>query len=189
MQENIPCVHLFHGAHDRHARFLVAVEHRPLYRGRAAVFRQQRSVNIDHPFRENGEKLVGKDLPERGGHAEIGFKRGDCFQSVARHLPELQHGNTEFGSHDFQRRRFKGVSSAHGFVRSRDDRRDIVFRGERGKHFRRKVRRPHENYLQLAHSSFRSLHLEVYSTPSRWSISCWKARAVNPSTLYFFFFP
>ena len=161
LQKDIPGVHLFHGAHDRHARFLIAVEHRPLYRGRAAVFRQQRSVNIDHPFRENGEKLVGKDLPERGGHAEIGFKRGDCFQPVARHLFELQYGNAEFGSSDFQRRRCERVSSSDGFVRSGDDCRDIVFRGERGKHFRRKIRRPHENYFQSAHSSFRSLHLEV----------------------------
>ena len=118
-------------------------------------------MDVDDSFGEKGEKSVRKDLPERGGHAEIGFKRGDCFQPVARHLFELQYGNAEFGSPDFERRRFKGVSSAHGFVRSRDDRRDLVFRGERGKHFRRKVRRPHENYLQLAHSSFRSLHLEV----------------------------
>ena len=161
LQENFPCVHLFHGAHDRHARFLVAVEHRPLYGGRAAVFRQQRSVDVDDSFGEKGEKSVRKDLPERGGHAEIGFKRGDCFQPVARHLPELQHGNTEFHGSDFQRRRGECVSSSDGFVRSRDDCRDIVFRGERGQHFRRKIRRPHENYLQLAHSSFRSLHFEV----------------------------
>ena len=44
--DNVPGVHLACEIHRRHAGYLIAVEHRPLYRGRSPVLRQDRSVDI-----------------------------------------------------------------------------------------------------------------------------------------------
>ena len=100
--QNVACVHFFHGAHDADARFLVAVQKRPLYGGRAAVFRQQGGMDVYHPEWEKGEESLGQNLPESRGDAEVGRERRHRFASVARNFVELQHGDPELCRLDFE---------------------------------------------------------------------------------------
>ena len=98
-----------HDAHDRHAGHGIAGDDRAMDRRGAAVLRQQRRVDVDHPEPGDRQHLVGQDPAVGGDDAEVGVpgpegvqergvfhlrgledrqSRGDraCFHRRVRHL-------------------------------------------------------------------------------------------------------
>ena len=81
--------------------------------------------------------------------------------SLRRDLVELKHGDAEFLRLDFEGGGTEFVSSADWFIFPRDDGEDGMTGRQFFEYYRRKVGGPHEDESQLAHSSLRSLHLDV----------------------------
>ena len=110
---------------------------------------------------KEGKESFREYLPESGCDAEVRSESGYCVVPLQRDLVELKHGDTEFLRLDFEGGGTEFVSSADGFIFPRDNGEDGMTGRQFFEHYRRKIGGPHEDESQLAHSSLRSLHLDV----------------------------
>ena len=88
------------GSHlnDRVARFGIAIEDCPLHGGRAAVFRQERTVQVDAAEAGGGERFRTEDFTVITDDEQVGRERGNTRLGV---------GNVDrFGGPDFKAKRF-----------------------------------------------------------------------------------
>ena len=159
LQEHVARVHFPDRSHNGNAGIFVAVEHRPLYGGRASVTRQQRGVNVEHAVREQRNELFGENLTERGGNGYICSERRDFVNALARNFFVLQHGNTQRSRALFKGRRTQSVTASRRSVGIGHRGNNVEFRGKRAQYDGGKIRSSEKKDFHS--SSCRSEHFEV----------------------------
>jgi hypothetical protein len=77
--------------HQRHAGRTLTARDRGLNRRRAAVFRQQRGVQIQHPESGRAHEVIAQDMTVRHHESDIGLQTRQLQSDVLRQLLRLQH--------------------------------------------------------------------------------------------------
>ena len=148
-KQHVACVHRFYGAHNGDSALFVAVDYRPLNRRGTSVFRQQRSVNVEHSEFRNCQKALAQYLTERRRYDDVGIEISHIVKPFSRHFFVLQDGNTQLLRLDFERRGFELISAPGGLVKPRYDARYRIYRIKFFKHDCREVGRAHKHYFHI----------------------------------------
>ena len=108
-----PFVHL----HDGNAGLGVTVQHRPLHRGAAAIFRQQRNVQVDAAIAGHFQHGLRQDAAIGHHHDQLRGEGTDVFILAA--VPQgagLEHRCAVRQSHLLDRRRGEHLLAADGLI-------------------------------------------------------------------------
>ena len=196
--QDIALVHPVVELDDGHARLGVAVEDGPLDRGRAAVFRQEREVDVEGMVAGEIVEVVGDDLAVGDDDVDVGPRP----PGPARGLPRpsgcaagSMTGRPRSRAKDLTGEGVELAAASGRLVGLGDDELDRVARFEQGREGGEgRGRAPEEDdpHAVLAAAAFflsfflisARFRAESFSTkrmPSRWSISWQKARASRSS--------
>ena len=189
--DHVAGIHLVVEVHGRNAGHGIAVEHRPLDGRGAAVLRQQRTMDVDRAIGSHCEQIIRQNATI--GHDDENV-RPQALESGQRrtvaHLCRLEHRQPRRERDLLDRARLELHAAVFRLVRLReyaDHVKPLVEQALQG--HGRKIRRAHKHDAHAPHpfaccssSSGESIRmaLSMNRTPSRWSISWQKARAVRP---------
>lgn len=189
--DHVTGVHLAVEVHGRNAGHGIAVEHRPLdWRG-AAVLRQQRAMDVHRTIRSHCEQIIRQDAAIGHNDENVRLQALEIGQRRAiTHLCRLEHWEPRRERDLLDRTRLELHAAIFRLVRLRehaDHVKPLVEQALQG--HGREIRRAHKHNAHAPHpfaccssSSGESIRmaLSMNRTPSRWSISWQKARAVRP---------
>ena len=125
--QDVAGVQPFVQLHDGHAGALVTVEHGPLDGRGAAVFRQQRDVQVDAAVLRHMQQLRRDDAAVGHNDDDVGRQLFDKL--IGRAVPQragLVDRKTVLNSQLLNRRRGQDLLAAHGLVAAGKDTADLV---------------------------------------------------------------
>ena len=189
--DHVAGIHFAVEVHGRNAGHGIAVEHRPLDRRSAAVLRQQRAVDVHRPVGRDREQVIRQNAAIGHNNENVRPQALEISQRRAvAHLCRLEHRQPRRERDLLDRARLELHAAVFRLVRLReyaDHVKPLVEQALQG--HGRKIRRAHKHDAHAPHpfaccssSSGESIRiaLSMNRTPSRWSISWQKARAVRP---------